>query len=633
MAEAGKRLATDETLDKLAKDSTLDTLGKDTTLARIAAAILNLPNATQAAADNATAAAAAARAAISDLGGLIAPTYSASSTYSVGQYVYYNSRIYRCVSAISTPEEWTAGHWKEVPIGNDVSDLKSALNTNSERSLAHVGLSSNNLIDYENIFDGKYVRYNVGDFVNSSEMFTTDYMRVLPGEQLYVSHANQCAFYTYEKTYVSGKILNGDVDEILEIPRANTIAFVLISFYKDHFANTKVSMGKSLGNDQYATKKELASLSGFISDNIINLNEVIDDKYVTYRDGEIRNSSGYSVTGFMPVIPGATYRVTGFASGSQVAFYDKAFAYIDGYASDVSPEIKVPNNANIQYARWCSTTANKSSFSIVITPITQKTIRVQSTDSLLDKIIEAYSVGATNVIVEAGTYDLIEEYKNTFGSDYWTSYTDNYNGLSNGYYDRGIWLENIKITFAPGAYVVCDYKGDNSYVKEYFSPFAPGADAEIEGLNLYARELRYGLHPDFNPNNRYSKFVMRNCDIDFKKGNDNFQAVGAGLGISCDWLFENCIFRSPSTGEGLVFRVHNNAYEGAKSNIVFRNCYVVGIGEIGIRWYGDSQEITNVMICGCSYITKPTLKAEVAGQPYENMKIMFFGGNEQRESD
>ena len=42
---------------------------------------------------------------------LMAPTYSASSTYKVGQLVIYNGQLYVCTTAISTAEAWNSSHW------------------------------------------------------------------------------------------------------------------------------------------------------------------------------------------------------------------------------------------------------------------------------------------------------------------------------------------------------------------------------------------------------------------------------------------------------------------------------------------------------------------------------------------
>lgn len=39
--------------------------------------------------------------------------YSSASTYAVGDLVIYNGSMYRCTTAISSAEAWTAGHWSE----------------------------------------------------------------------------------------------------------------------------------------------------------------------------------------------------------------------------------------------------------------------------------------------------------------------------------------------------------------------------------------------------------------------------------------------------------------------------------------------------------------------------------------
>ena len=57
----------------------------------------------------------------------LAPAYSTSATYAVGDYVTYNGGLYRCISAITSGESWTAAHWSAAKIGPDLSDLKSAI--------------------------------------------------------------------------------------------------------------------------------------------------------------------------------------------------------------------------------------------------------------------------------------------------------------------------------------------------------------------------------------------------------------------------------------------------------------------------------------------------------------------------
>lgn len=70
-----------------------------------------------------------------NLGGIIATPY-ASLTYPVplGKYTYYNNGLYRCISPISASEEFTAAHWTQVKLGDDVSELKSAIDYNDDKT-------------------------------------------------------------------------------------------------------------------------------------------------------------------------------------------------------------------------------------------------------------------------------------------------------------------------------------------------------------------------------------------------------------------------------------------------------------------------------------------------------------------
>ena len=42
---------------------------------------------------------------------MIAPEYSPTETYNVGDYVVQSDRLYRCITAIEEIEEWTPAHW------------------------------------------------------------------------------------------------------------------------------------------------------------------------------------------------------------------------------------------------------------------------------------------------------------------------------------------------------------------------------------------------------------------------------------------------------------------------------------------------------------------------------------------
>ena len=75
-----------------------------------------------------------------------APAYSTSSTYALGQYVTYSGYLYRCTTAITSSESWTAAHWTQVALANDVSSLKSAIEAEQEINETEITLAYD---DYE----------------------------------------------------------------------------------------------------------------------------------------------------------------------------------------------------------------------------------------------------------------------------------------------------------------------------------------------------------------------------------------------------------------------------------------------------------------------------------------------------
>lgn len=96
----------------------------------------NLANLTTTAKDNAVNAinevnaGLATKADITDL----APAFSTSTAYAVGQYVSYDGNIYKCTSAHSAGA-WVAGDFTLVAVGSELSEINSNL-TNANSSIA-----------------------------------------------------------------------------------------------------------------------------------------------------------------------------------------------------------------------------------------------------------------------------------------------------------------------------------------------------------------------------------------------------------------------------------------------------------------------------------------------------------------
>lgn len=57
----------------------------------------------------------------------LAPDFSTAATYAVGQLCVYNKKLYRCTTAITTAEAWTAAHWTEATVEDVLTAIRSAL--------------------------------------------------------------------------------------------------------------------------------------------------------------------------------------------------------------------------------------------------------------------------------------------------------------------------------------------------------------------------------------------------------------------------------------------------------------------------------------------------------------------------
>ena len=57
---------------------------------------------------------------------LLADEYDATDTYALGALVVYDGNLYRCSTAITTAEAWTAAHWTETDVASELAARDSA---------------------------------------------------------------------------------------------------------------------------------------------------------------------------------------------------------------------------------------------------------------------------------------------------------------------------------------------------------------------------------------------------------------------------------------------------------------------------------------------------------------------------
>ena len=240
--------------------------------------------------------------------------------------------------------------------------------------------------------------------------------------------------------------------------------------------------------------------------------------------------------------------------------------------------------------------------------------------SFTEGINYATQFNGAHVYVMPGTYDIIDEYKTLYGSDFF----NNYNSSST---DRGIKLWNdVIVEFAPNAYLVCNYTGNNTYVQNLFSPLNSGSYGfTLINCNLIDHNVRYSMHDERGGQTDYyhNKYIGCHFNHDKGTGTGYIQAIGGGLGKNGLIEIENCVFESATSTEGIV-SWHNSSADGARSQIFIRDSFVKG--RVRFSWYGPEDTlVSTMMITGCKMYDEPFTTRE--NTDYNNINVEIIAWN------
>ena len=239
----------------------------------------------------------------------IAPTYSSSSTYAVGDYVMYNAQLYKCVTAITTAEAWTAEHWTQVPLATDVSNLKSTLDIRLGET--QYESSTNPSAIYENGY--VYTKYGVHTALSDWKCWKAEVNPLsrltITGSTYYsvpfvaIFDANDNVIEYYPTTEVtSGVTLMSDQVIIAPI---NT-SYIIVNNYLSR--ETKIVEEKIMPIE--GAIKELAPL--MMDDYVpIGISSFTNSGYFDYRTGEAVAYSGWHYIQ-LDVEEGEEYKITGY---------------------------------------------------------------------------------------------------------------------------------------------------------------------------------------------------------------------------------------------------------------------------------------------------------------------------------
>jgi len=520
--------------------------------------------------------------------------------------------------------------------------------TNLKADLSSITTMTSNLLDVTKLTP-TWIEPSGAEQVSSNYQ-TSDYMPVTVGETLNFWGNNGSGYiptsyralvaYNSSKQSISDKYVNW-TNAYYTVPEGVAYIRVLIpNTIVDNMTDLYVGVNATgvdyepyrvVLENQEQVDKNTADINqiSMQSSNLLDTSKLVA-KYIP-ADGSVNTSVDFHATDYLPVTPGQYIYGWGKNDGAYTAItfrficaYDSSKTAVSakGSNSEMTPPFIVPEgvgylritirNEVISYDElYIGTHAvgiNYEDYGLIpkIQNDTNSSYSVRSGGSILEGVKYCYDHGIQNLIVEAGTYDIIAEYEAYYGSDYFDNYIDYAQG---DMFDAGIWLQNINLKFSPGAKVVCKYTGDNTNVPDYFCAFATGNNVTIDGLVLDSENLRYGIHADFNSGTDDTFFIVKNCDLKHYKNELSMQAIGAGFGVHVTWLIENTIFRSAG-GSDKVFRVHNNVSSSAQSKLIVKDCYIDGDGYFKFNSYSTSTLQSMVLVCGCSYKTAPVVGKE-----------------------
>lgn len=293
-----------------------------------------------------------------DIENLITSEYDATKTYKINDFVIHNGILYYCNTAITTPEAWTASHWTESKVGDEVGAIKNDL-SELKPALSDYAVSPNFLGTKANTLYRCYIPSGTKITISTADGSTiTDAITL----NLYRADKTRADYWTLKNYSQRTITTNADIYylAITALWSANIQVEIGESKtpYKTYFMNARVL------NDAVAQL--------YLSDDIMSLaekaksvfplqGELVANAYLGSLNGDIVSVNGYYsyITNYIRVYPNEKYIYTGHAGPSIacVAYYDGDFSFISSEAGHSPVDIEtriftVPSGA--VFARFCS---------------------------------------------------------------------------------------------------------------------------------------------------------------------------------------------------------------------------------------------------------------------------------------
>lgn len=415
---------------------------------------------------------------VEQIDGALALAYSSSATYEVGDYVMHSGGLYRCISAISTAEAWTAAHWTQVAMGDEVADLKTDFSDYKNYG--------EDVIDFDVIANSYVTRQ--GEITAYNGWSRTDYIEVEEGRMLYIvgnsAYSQYNCWYDENKAFISAFNLANSELQTVDVP--SNAKYVIFSssasgllkglYYRQNFYAESTEL-EYTNNELDATNKYLLEgvyqiqktdlKQGYFSEGTGFLDKASDSpKYLVfmmpikfkkgtsinvnsvnwycsidvYGDANWDASSqrltyGSFQQNYIFTMPCDGYPLIAFASASKYA--DRTAISVDNYAEDVKV---IPNYGRINNYAYTGVKINtkKHGFSVIqrpwnfTQPSSESAESGQGATQWGDTIFKCWNA---NVIqsYDATTGDVIDEFEVESGHGNNISFSNEYYDVSDDF--------------------------------------------------------------------------------------------------------------------------------------------------------------------------------------------------------
>ena len=234
--------------------------------------------------------------------GVVASAYSASKTYAVGDYAIHNSNLYRCTTAIATAESFTAAHWTQVVLADDVTDLKDEITDLADIDFMRL---SGEVLPYTTFYNnsGTYVLADTHSWGAGSEAYTVLMCKIENGQEYRLSAEKACR-YGFANSSYSAEL---EVHDVTQVNANSSITFTNDANYSYMYMQNSSSNGN--------IKPVLASTTA-LKETIENIKEKIFDVSLTkYSFGSCPQNFLYVTNEIFEA--GKTYHIKASSSSSR----------------------------------------------------------------------------------------------------------------------------------------------------------------------------------------------------------------------------------------------------------------------------------------------------------------------------